>query len=415
MQDILEICCGLDVHKETVVACLLKGNVDGEPVKTIRTFSTLLAGLDEMKVWLENENCRHVAMESTGIYWQPVYNVLEEAFDGSMVLIVANARHMKNVPGKKTDMKDAEWIATLLRAGLLEGSFVPSKPIRELRNLTRYRKSIIEEITSQKNRIEKHLQSCGFKLSTFLTDIFGVSGRAIMDHLSHHGKISAREVENFVKGRAKNKLHEIKQAVNGKMDVHQREFLKLLLGWLDQHYEHLRQVEQNLEEKLAQYQRQLEQLDGIPGIDKTAAAAILAEIGIDMSRFKTAEHICSWAGLSPGNNESAGKKKSTRTTNGNTYLKRILCEVAWCITRIRQSYLSSWYWKIKQRRGAKKALVALARKVLVIIYNLLKNDADYDETSFEKAKQKQEKFRVKRIIAEAKKLGLEVIEPHEVA
>jgi len=196
----------------------------------------------------------------------------------------------------------------LLRAGLLEGSFIPSKPIRELRNLTRYRKSIIEEISSQKNRIEKHLQSCGFKLSTFLTDIFGVSGRAIMDHLCRHGKISAREVETLVKGRAKSKLHEIKQAVNGKMDVHQREFLKLLLGWLDQHYEHLHQVEQKLEEKLGQYQRQLEQLDGIPGIDKTAAAAILAEIGIDMSRFKTAEHICSWAGLSPGNNESAGKK-----------------------------------------------------------------------------------------------------------
>ncbi|GEA17589.1 IS110 family transposase [Moorella sp. E306M] len=308
MQDILETCCGLDVHKDTVVACLLKGNIGEEPTKTIRTFSTLLAGLDELKAWLEAENCRHVAMESTGVYWQPVYNVLEEAFDGSMVLIVANARHMKNVPGKKTDMKDAEWIANLLRAGLLEGSFIPSKPIRELRNLTRYRKSIIEEIASQKNRIEKHLQSCGFKLSTFLTDIFGVSGRAIMDHLCRYGKITAREVETLVKGRAKCKLPEIKQAVNGKMDVHQREFLKLLLGWLDQHYEHLRQVEQKLEEKLNQYQRQLEQLDGIPGIDKTAAAAILAEIGLDMSRFKTAEHICSWAGLSPGNNESAGKK-----------------------------------------------------------------------------------------------------------
>lgn len=308
MKDLLEICCGLDVHKETVVACLLKGNINGNPEATIRTFSTLLIGLDELKVWLEEENCRHVAMESTGIYWQPVYNVLEEAFDSNMVLIVANARHMKNVPGKKTDMKDAQWIATLLRAGLLQGSFIPSKPIRELRNLTRYRKSIVEEITSQKNRIEKHLQSCGFKLSTFLSDIFGVSGRSIMNHLAHYGKISSLEVEVFVKGRARKKTNQIKQAVNGKMDNHQKEFLKLLLGWLDQHYEHLKQIEQKLEQKLEQYQRQLEQLDGIPGIDKTAAAAILAEIGIDMSRFKTAEHICSWAGVSPGNNESAGKK-----------------------------------------------------------------------------------------------------------
>lgn len=218
-----------------------------------------------------------------------------------------------------------------------------------------------------------------------------------MDHLVRYGKISALEVEAFVKGRAKKNQHEIKQAVNGKMDIHQREFLKLLLEWLDQHYEHLRQVKQKLEEKLEQYQRQLKQLDGIPGIDKTAAAAILAEIGIDMSRFKTAEHICSWAGVSPGNNESAGKK-STRTTHGNTYLKRILCEVAWFITRVRSSYMSSWYWKVKQRRGAKKALVALARKLLVIIYNLLKNDANYDETFFEIAKQKQENFGLKGLL-----------------
>jgi len=215
LKDLLEICCGLDVHKETVVACLLKGDVNGKPEAIIRSFSTLLSGLDELKAWLEAENCRHVAMESTGIYWQPVYNVLEEAFDGNMVLIVANARHMKNVPGKKTDMKDAEWIATLLRAGLLEGSFIPTKPIRELRNLTRYRKSIVHEITSQKNRIEKHLQSCGFKLSTFLTDIFGVSGRAIMDHLARHGRISTREVEAFVKGRAKKKTNEIYQRADG--------------------------------------------------------------------------------------------------------------------------------------------------------------------------------------------------------
>lgn len=308
MQDILEICCGLDVHKETVVACLLKSGTDSKPETNLRTFSTLMPGLEELKTWLEEENCRHVAMESTGVYWQPVYNILESAFDGNMVVIVANARHMKNVPGKKTDMKDAEWIATLLRAGLLQGSFIPSQPIRRLRDLTRYRKSIVEEITSQKNRIEKHLQSCGFKLSTFLTDIFGVSGRAIMDHLARYGKISSQDVDQYVKRRARAKLNEIKLAVNGKMDRLQRDFLKILLKRLDESHEHLKLIEQKIEEELEKYQRQLEQLDGSPGISKTAAAAILAEIGIDMTRFKTAEHICSWAGLSPGNNESAGKK-----------------------------------------------------------------------------------------------------------
>jgi transposase len=308
MQDILKTCCGLDVHKETVVACLLKGDTDSKPETTIRTFSTLLPGLEELKAWLVLENCRHVAMESTGVYWHPVYNVLESAFDGNMVLIVANARHMKNVPGKKTDMKDAEWIASLPRAGLLAGSFVPAQPIRRLRDLTRYRKSIVEEVGDQKNRIEKHLQSCGFKLSTFLTDIFGVSGRAIIDHLAVHGHISPAEVEQYVKKRARVKLNEIKQAVNGEMDQLQLEFLQLLLKRLDDNYQHLQFIETKIEAELVNYEHQLKQLDGIPGIDMTAAAAILAEIGVDMSRFKTAEHICSWAGLSPGNNESAGKK-----------------------------------------------------------------------------------------------------------
>jgi len=310
MQDLLEVCCGLDVHKETIVACLLKGSVNDEkPEKTIRTFSTLLKDLEELKTWLETENCHHVAMESTGIYWQPVYNVLESAFDGNISIIVANAKHMKNVPGKKTDMKDAEWIATLLRAGLLSGSFIPPQEIRELRNLTRYRKSIIEEISSQKNRIEKHLQSCGFKLSNFLTDIFGVSGRAIIDHIAEHGSITAKEVENYVRGRARNKIEDIKLSINGRMNKHQREFLKLLLKHLDETYKHLYEIEESINAEIEKYKRQIEQLDGIPGIDVTAAAAIIAEIGTDMDKFKTAEHICSWAGLSPGNNESAGKKK----------------------------------------------------------------------------------------------------------
>ncbi len=308
MQDILEICCGLDVHKETVVACLLKGGNDNNPEANTRTFSTLISNLEELKTWLEEENCRHVAMESTGVYWQPVYNVLESAFDGTIVLIVANARHMKNVPGKKTDIKDAEWIATLLRAGLLQGSFVPSRPIRRLRDLTRYRKSIVEEISSQKNRTEKHLQSCGFKLSTFLTDIFGVSGRAIIDHLALFGSISPEEVDPLVKKRARAKLNEIKLAVNGNMDTLQRDFLTMLLKHMDDSCAHLQVIEQKIDEELLKYHRQLEQLDGIPGISITASAAILAEIGIDMAQFKTAEHICSWAGLSPGNNESAGKK-----------------------------------------------------------------------------------------------------------
>lgn len=310
MQDILEICCGLDVHKDTVVACVLKGNLDSKPSKEIRTFSTLLPELEKLKLWLEEEHCHHVAMESTGVYWQPVYTTLESAFNGTMILIVANARHMKNVPGKKTDIKDAEWIATLLRAGLLQGSFIPSEKVRELRELTRYRKSIVGELSSQKNRIEKYLQSYGFKLSTFLSDIFGVSGRAIIEHLAQHGQISSDKVQLYVKGKAKVKTDDIKIAVNGKLNVHQKKFLTMLLKRLDEDYEHLNIVELKIESALESFQIQIQQLDGIPGISITAASAIIAEIGADMSEFKTAGHICSWAGLSPGNNESAGKKKA---------------------------------------------------------------------------------------------------------
>jgi len=415
MKAILDICCGLDVHKETVVACLLKGNLDSEPEAETRTYSTLIPNLEQLKTWLIEENCRHVAMESTGVYWHPVFNVLESAFDGTIELMVSNARHMKNVPGKKTDVKDAEWIAGLLRAGLLRGSFIPSQSIRRLRDLTRYRKSMVEEISSQKNRIEKHLQSCGFKLSTFLTDIFGVSGRGIVDHLAKFGHISPEEVDPLVKKSARAKLNDIKLAVNGNMDVLQRDFLKMLLKHLDDNREHLQIIDQKIDQELLKCQRQLEQLDGIPGINKTAAAAILAEIGTDMAQFKTAENICSWAGLTPGSYESAGKKKSSRTLNGNTYIKRILCEAAWTITRMRNTYLSQWYWKIKQRRGGKRAIVALARKLLVIIYNMLKNNTNYDENCFELVEAKQEKYKIKKIMAEARKLGLEVIELPKIA
>ena len=309
MQDILECCCGLDIHKDSIVACLLKGPLNKQPFSEIKVFSTLLSDLESLKEWLVKENCMHVAMESTGIYWIPVYETLETAFDGHMSLIVANARHMKNVPGKKTDMKDAEWIATLLRAGLLNGSLIPEKEIRELRDLTRYRKSVISEITSQKNRIEKFLQSCGFRLSSFISDIFGASGSAIIKHLYTYGSITIKELDTCLKTQTRNKINEIMQAINGKLDKHQRQFLKMMFEHLESLKAHLSEVESQINLSIQKYDHYIELIDGIPGIDKTAASTILAEIGTDMSKFKTSEHICSWAGLSPGNNESAGKKK----------------------------------------------------------------------------------------------------------
>jgi transposase len=312
MQDILDLCCGIDVHKEFVVACILKtadSQTQGNVSKEIRTFKTFIDDLISLKAWIESNGCHHVAMESTGVYWYPVYDALEPAFGGDIEILVTNARHMHNVPGKKTDIKDSEWIASLLRAGLLNGSFIPPQEVRELRQLTSYRKNIVGDISTQKNRIEKSLQQAGIKLSTFLSDVFGVSGRNLINVLIGKGRITPIDVDSEVKRVASAKKEEIKIAINGRLNQHQRDFLKLQMALLDQMNSHLTNIDASISELSAKFGDQIELLDSIPGIAQTAATAIIAEIGIDMSKFPTAERFCSWAGVTPGNNESAGKKK----------------------------------------------------------------------------------------------------------
>jgi len=407
MQDLLEVCCGLDIHKENIVACLLTGSTDVKPTSEIRTFSTMTYGLQELKAWLNDSNCQHVAMESTGIYWIPVYETLESESE-NMHLLVVNARHMKNVPGKKTDMRDSEWIATLLRAGLLRSSFVPEKRIRELRHLTRYRKSIVHDVTAQKNRIEKFLQSAGFRLSVFLSDTFGVSGKNIMRHLITHGSIDLKDLENCLKGQTRRNANNILVSVNGTMSAHQQQFLAISLDHLEILEAHLKQIEQALEQETKKFEAAMNILTSIPGISKIAASSLVAEIGINMSCFPTAEHLSSWAGMSPGNNESAGKRRSTAVNHVNPYLKSMLCEIAWVIAGNRNAYLSKWYWKLKQRKGAKKAIVALGRKLLVIIYAMLKKGTVYDEDCFEQRRKQMENKRVSRMLSELNRLGYQV-------
>ena len=321
MQTILNNCCGLDVHKDSVVACLLKTrdplallSSQEDVTKEIRVFKTFLNDLTQLRLWLEAEGCCHVAMESTGVYWFPVYDALEGACGGKMELLVTNARHMRNVPGKKTDIKDAEWIATLLRAGLLRGSFIPPLSVRELRQLTRYRKNVVEDINTQKNRIEKTLQQAGFKLSTFLSDIFGVSGRNLIGVLIRKGKLTPIDVENETKRISPEKKNEIKLALNGLLSKRQRQFLQLQINMLDDLLYHLTEIEQSIAELSEPFINEIDRLDTIPGIAKTAAAAIIAEIGVDMNKFPTTEHFCSWAGVAPGDNKSAGKKKVPEST-----------------------------------------------------------------------------------------------------
>jgi len=404
----------MDIHKETVVACLLIGAPEVKPSCEIRTFSTMASGLDELKHWLEDTGCVHVAMESTGIYWVPVYERLEDSTE-PINLMVVNARHMKNVPGRKTDMRDAEWIATLLRAGLLRSSFIPEKSIRELRHLTRYRKSIVHDVTAQKNRIEKFLQSAGFRLSVFLSDVFGVSGRNVMRHLIAHGSIDRDDMERCLKKQARHKLNDILTSVNGTMSAHQRQFLSTMLEHLEWLETHQCQIEVAIESSVSEFHGAMSVMISIPGIGRTAASSILAEIGPNMGCFATSEHLCSWAGMSPGNNESAGKRKSTTINHGNPYVKSMLCEVAWVIAGKRNTYLSNWYWRLKQRKGAKKAIVALGRKLLVIIFVMLTNGTLFDESCFEQRRQHCERRRVTRMLSELGRLGYSVSPPSAIA
>jgi len=322
--------------------------------------------------------------------------------------MVVNARHMKNVPGKKTDIRDAEWIATLLRAGLLKGSFIPDKAFRELRHLTRYRKKVIADITSQKNRIDKFLQSSGFRMSMFLSDIFGASGRNIMRHLVEHGSVDREALDICLKTQTRNRLEEILISLNGSLSAHQREFLNMMLEYLEQIERHKKQVEAAIETEIEKHSEALSLLCSIPGIDVTSASAIIAEIGTDLSAFPSAEHLCSWAGLAPGNNESAGKRKSAHIGKGNNYLKSMLCEISWVICGKRKLYLSGWYWRIKQRKGAKRAVVALARKLLSIIYTMFKTGQPYNEDCFKLRRKQCEQKRASRMINELTKLGYRI-------
>jgi transposase len=410
MEDLLECCCGLDIHKESIVACLLKGPVNTKlkPQIEVREFGTQLTELTALRKWLKQHECHYVAMESTGIYWQPVYAVLETALSDDMHLLVVNARHMKNVPGKKTDMRDAEWIATLLRAGLLKGSFVPQRDIRDLRQFTRYRKALIRDITSQKNRIEKLLQANGFRLSSFLSDIFGSSGLAVMQQLVQAGSITRESLDQCLKARARLKASAILSSLNGTLSLPQRSLLKMQLAHLADLQANLQEVEQAIRDDFTQFQGPIELLDSIPGIDQTAAYAILAEIGPELSAFPTAQHLCSWAGLAPGNHKSANKQKKQHVTPGNNYLKTILCEVAWAIASHKKLYLSNWYWRLKQRTDAKRAIVALARKLLVIIFAMLRSKRAYDEQKFVERKEASEQKRVKRMVNELTRLGYAV-------
>ncbi|MEK4126552.1 IS110 family transposase [Anoxybacillus sp. FSL W8-0382] len=399
MKVLYERCCGVDVHKKSITACTI--TPEG---KEIRTFGTMTDELLEFVNWLKEKGVTHVAMESTSVYWKPLYNLLELE---QIETLVVNARHIKAVPGRKTDMKDAEWIANLLRHGLLKGSYIPDRAQRELRELVRYRRSLIEERARELNRIQKVLEGANIKLSSVVSDINGASARKMIRALIE-GKNDPMVIAQLAKGKLKQKVKELQRALHGVIGPHQR--MMLAEQWRHVEYldEAIARLDQEIEERTRPFEEALELLDTIPGVGRQSAEQILAEIGTDMSRFASASHLASWAGMAPGNYESAGKRLSSRTRKGNKKLRACLVECARAAARKKDTYLSAKYHRIAARRGANRASMAVGRTILEIIYYLLTRKEPYKELGADYWDRQREAKIVRQTVKKLEGLGYEV-------
>jgi len=370
MQVVYARCCGLDVHKKTVVACA----VTPERRET-RTFGTPTEDLLSLCDWLVSQEITHVAMESTGVYWKPIYNVLEAY--GFTVLVV-NAQHIKAVPGRKTDVKDAEWIADLLRHGLLRGSYIPNREQRELRELVRYRKSLIRERATEVNRVQKVLEGANIKLASVVTDVMGASARAMLNAIIA-GESDPKQLVPLAKGKLQHKKEQLERSLLGVIRGHQRKLLRFLIEHIEFLERQIETLNQEIAEQMRPFEEAMQRVLTVPGMGRRAAEMILAHTGLDMSRFPSDAHIASWAAVCPGNHESAGKRTSGQTRKGSPWLREALIETAWAASRTKNTYLSALYHRIAARRGAKRATVAVAHAILVIIYHLLKDGTTYQD------------------------------------
>jgi transposase len=374
MDVVYERCCGLDVHKKSVVACLLISRSVGDPVRAVRTFGTMTEDLLALSDWLAEAGCTHVAMESTGVYWKPIWNLLEDGFE----LLLVNPRDSKAVPGRKTDVTDAEWITDLLRHGLLRPSYVPDRPQRELRELTRYRTSLVRERTAAANRLQKTLEGANIKLASVATDILGKSGREILAALVA-GETDGADLAQLAQGRLREKIPQLERALVGRIGPHQRFMVAEQLAHIDFLEAAIARVSAEIAERLHPCAEAVARLDTIPGIGPYLAEALIAEIGTDMSRFPTAAHLASWAGMCPGNHESAGKRRSGRTRKGSPWLRTLLVQAAHAGARKKDTDLGAQYRRLAARRGKSRAAVAVGHTILVIAYHLLRDNTVYHD------------------------------------
>ena len=399
MQAVLERCCGLDVHKKSVVACVIT-----PAGRETRSFGTMTEELWDLADWLEACGVTYVAMEATGVFWKPIYNVLEER---ALQLMVVNARHMKAVPGRKTDVKDAEWIAELLQHGLVRPSYIPGRAERELRELVRYRKALIRERSAEANRVQKVLEGANIKLGSVASEVLGKSGRAIV-HALADGVSDPQSLAALALGKLQEKRTELERALVGAVGPHQRLVLRTQMD----HITYLDQEIVRLSEEIAERQRPfteaLGRLQTIPEVGRRTAEVILAEIGTDMTRFPTAGHLASWAGVCPGQNESAGKQRSGRTRHGDPWLREALVEAAHAAARARRTYLAAQYRRIAARRGSRRAAVAVAHTILTITYHLLSRQSDYEDLGANYFDDRDRTATIHRAVARIQRLGYEV-------
>jgi transposase len=398
-----ERCCGLDVHKATVVACVIVPGASGRVEKEIRTFRTLTEELRSLTAWLQTKNVTHVAMESTGVYWKPIFNILEGEFE----ILVVNAEQIKKLSGRKTDVSDAEWIADLLRHGLLRGSFIPSAQQRAWRDLTRYRTRLVDERTREVNRLHKVLEDANIKLASVATDIMGASGRMILQQLLA-GETDPATLAELAKGRLREKRALLAQALQGKLTPHHRFLLAEHLSHIDYLDEAIERLDDEIEEQMRPFEEELARWDQLPGVSTRIAQIVVAEVGVDLKQFEDAAHLASWAGLCPGNHASAGKRKSGKTRKGSVWLRRALTEAAHGAARTKNKYYQAMYHRLVGRRGKKRATVAVAHSLLVTGYYLITRRQDYHDLGHNYFDERNREAVKRRTVQRLERLGFQV-------